>query len=157
VKLPELFVYFVDRSLGGRIVVDALRAAGETAHAHDEHFAADTPDADWLSEVGKRGWVVLTKDKEIRRNQLEHRSGRAPPRAHEPDAPRHRLRRRPRRHALADGRGAREGRRHHVDRASLDEGEFKAQAGGFARLDKQFDGRLDEILSDLRDALWRAS
>ena len=41
-----------------------------------------------------------------------------------------------------------------VDRASLDEGAFKEQAGGFERLDKQFDGRLDELLGDLREAIW---
>ena len=71
-KLPEPFVYFVDRSLGGQIVVEALRAAGETAHAHDDHFNQNTPDADWLVDVGRRRWVVLTKDKDIRRNRLEH-------------------------------------------------------------------------------------
>jgi type I restriction enzyme, R subunit len=41
-----------------------------------------------------------------------------------------------------------------VDRQSLDEGAFKEQAGGFERLDKQFDGRLDELLGDLREAIW---
>lgn len=36
-----------------------------------EHFAADTEDQDWLLEVGRRGWVVLTKDKFIRRRKAE--------------------------------------------------------------------------------------
>jgi predicted nuclease of predicted toxin-antitoxin system len=71
VKLPEPFVYFVDRSLGREVIVEALRAAGQEAHAHDAHFAPDTEDAEWLVEVGRRGWVVLTKDKNIRRNELE--------------------------------------------------------------------------------------
>lgn len=70
-KLPEPFVYFVDRSLGRARVVDALRVTGEIVHAHDDHFAQNTPDTDWLSEVGQRGWVVLTKDKNIRANELE--------------------------------------------------------------------------------------
>lgn len=70
-KLREPFVYFVDRSLGGTLVVAALRKAGEQAHAHDDHFAQDTPDDVWLPVVAKRGWVVLTKDKNIRRNELE--------------------------------------------------------------------------------------
>jgi len=29
---------------------------------HDDHFAQNTPDAEWLVEVGRRGCVVLTKD-----------------------------------------------------------------------------------------------
>ncbi len=73
-KLPEPFVYFVDRSLGRGIVVETLRAAGHEVHAHDDHFAQNTPDTEWLIEVGRRGWVVLTKDKNIRSNQLELRA-----------------------------------------------------------------------------------
>jgi predicted nuclease of predicted toxin-antitoxin system len=74
VKLPEPFVYFVDRSLGRGIVVETLRAAGHEVHAHDDHFAQNTPDTEWLVEVGRRQWVVLTKDKNIRSNQLELRA-----------------------------------------------------------------------------------
>ncbi|WP_437796354.1 hypothetical protein [Sorangium sp. So ce693] len=59
-KLREPFTYFVDRSLGRGLVVEALRAA---KLAHDDHFAQNTPDAEWLVEIGRRGWVVLTKDK----------------------------------------------------------------------------------------------
>ncbi|WP_437876079.1 hypothetical protein [Sorangium sp. So ce513] len=70
-KLREPFAYFVDRSLGRGLVVEALRAANLDVHAHDDHFAQNTPDAEWLVEVGRRGWVVLTKDKNIRVNALE--------------------------------------------------------------------------------------
>jgi predicted nuclease of predicted toxin-antitoxin system len=52
-------------------VVQALRAAGETAHAHDDHFAVDAPDTEWLADATRRGWVVLTNDKNIRRNEIE--------------------------------------------------------------------------------------
>jgi type I restriction enzyme R subunit len=41
-----------------------------------------------------------------------------------------------------------------VDRAALDEGEFKNQGGGFERLNKQFDGKLDEVLGELRERIW---
>jgi hypothetical protein len=58
-------------SLGRGLVVEALRAAKLDVHAHDDHFAQNTPDAEWLVEVGRRGWVVLTKDKNIRVNALE--------------------------------------------------------------------------------------
>lgn len=63
--------FFVDRSLGARDVADALRAAGELVEIHDDHFAPDTPDVTWLSIIGRRGWVVLTKDDRIRRHPLE--------------------------------------------------------------------------------------
>jgi predicted nuclease of predicted toxin-antitoxin system len=33
---------------------------------HDDHFAQGTYDEIWLSEVGKRGWIILTKDDRIR-------------------------------------------------------------------------------------------
>ncbi len=39
--------------------------------AHDDRFAQDTLDSDWLVEAGRKRWVVLTKDKNVRRNELE--------------------------------------------------------------------------------------
>ncbi|MBD2492418.1 type I restriction-modification system endonuclease [Aulosira sp. FACHB-615] len=41
-----------------------------------------------------------------------------------------------------------------MDRESLDQGEFKAQ-GGFVRLNKAFDGRLEDILVQINEALWQ--
>jgi type I restriction enzyme R subunit len=41
-----------------------------------------------------------------------------------------------------------------VDRASLDDGQFKAD-GGFARLDKVFDGKLQALLGELANEVWR--
>jgi len=40
-----------------------------------------------------------------------------------------------------------------VDREALDHGQFKAE-GGYARLDKVFDGRLEQVLGDFNDMLW---
>jgi hypothetical protein len=73
VRLREPFVFFVDRSLGGRVVAQALREAGEEVRVHDDHFAQDTDDEVWLADVGERGWVVLTKDVLIRRDSLQRR------------------------------------------------------------------------------------
>ncbi|MEZ4327219.1 MAG: type I restriction-modification system endonuclease [Polyangiales bacterium] len=42
---------------------------------------------------------------------------------------------------------------HVVDKDALDQGQFKAK-GGFDRLNKTFDGKLEQILGDLSDALW---
>ena len=65
-KPPEPLVFFIDRSLGRKIVAQALREISETVEIHDDHFAPDAKDEAWLAEVGKRGWIVLTKDDRIR-------------------------------------------------------------------------------------------
>jgi len=39
---------------------------GATVEIHDDHFPPDAKDEVWLTEVGCRGWVVLTKDDRIR-------------------------------------------------------------------------------------------
>jgi predicted nuclease of predicted toxin-antitoxin system len=39
--------------------------------AHDDHFAQEAPDEEWIPEVAARGWVILTKDKNIRRRAGE--------------------------------------------------------------------------------------
>ncbi len=36
-----------------------------------DRFDQDSPDAEWLPIVGKQGCVVLTKDTQIRKNQVE--------------------------------------------------------------------------------------
>jgi type I restriction enzyme, R subunit len=40
-----------------------------------------------------------------------------------------------------------------VDREALDSGEFKAQ-GGYNRLNKVFNGRLEKVLADMNDEIW---
>lgn len=64
-------VFFIDRSLGRKYVAGALRTAGAKVEVHDDHFPQTTPDVEWLAEVGRRGWVVLSKDERIRRNRIE--------------------------------------------------------------------------------------
>ncbi|HEX6810095.1 MAG TPA: hypothetical protein VF384_00605 [Planctomycetota bacterium] len=68
--LPDL-VLFLDECLGSTDVFDALQAAGFRVELFHQHFAAATPDEEWLAEVGQRGWVALTKDQRIRRRQAE--------------------------------------------------------------------------------------
>ena len=48
-----------------------LRQVGERVEIHDAHFPSGTPDEVWLQEIGRRGWVVLTKDANIRYHPLE--------------------------------------------------------------------------------------
>lgn len=64
-------VFFVDRSLGKRVVAQSLRDAGARVEVHDDYFPENATDVDWLTAAGQRGWVVLSKDEQIRRNPLE--------------------------------------------------------------------------------------
>lgn len=41
---------------------------------HSDHFPDDATDELWLTECGRKGWVVLTKDKQIRYNELERQA-----------------------------------------------------------------------------------
>ena len=63
--------FFTDECLGKRVPA-ALRAAGADVRVHVDHFTQGTPDVDWLLRAirGHR-WVVLTKDKNMRRRPLE--------------------------------------------------------------------------------------
>ena len=48
-----------------------MRDAGARVEEHDDHFAQDAPDAEWIPDVARRGWIILTKDKNIRRRAGE--------------------------------------------------------------------------------------
>jgi type I restriction enzyme R subunit len=41
-----------------------------------------------------------------------------------------------------------------VDREAFDRGAFKTQGGGFERLNRTFEGCLEEILVEINEALW---
>jgi hypothetical protein len=63
--------FFIDRSLGRHLVPDALRAAGRTVHTMLSVYGRDAEelvaDTTWLADVGRNGWLALTKDERIRR------------------------------------------------------------------------------------------
>ena len=58
-------VFFTDRDLG-KLVPNLLRRAGISVERHSDHFPHDEKDEIWLSEVGRKGWFCLTRDKGIR-------------------------------------------------------------------------------------------
>jgi hypothetical protein len=64
-------IFFIDRSLGKKLVATELRKAGALVEIHDDHFLTDEEDRVWLAEVGKKGWIVLTKDQRIQSRKLE--------------------------------------------------------------------------------------
>ena len=70
-KLPDPFIVFLDRSLGKQVIATALRAAGFKVEVHDNRFSTDAKDHEWLTEVGREGWIVLTKDQKIKYRKVE--------------------------------------------------------------------------------------
>lgn len=70
-KQPEKPTFFLDRSLGKVLVANALRKANISVEVHDDHFSSNAKDEVWLEEIGKRGWVVLTKDRKFHTRVLE--------------------------------------------------------------------------------------
>jgi predicted nuclease of predicted toxin-antitoxin system len=62
--------FFVDYCLGKKLG-NELRETGLNVEFHSEHFKDDADDPAWISEVGRRGWIILTKDKAIQRIPAE--------------------------------------------------------------------------------------
>jgi hypothetical protein len=52
-------------------ILDALTQHGVKHERHGQHFLPGAEDTVWLPFVGQQGWVLLTKDKKIRYNELE--------------------------------------------------------------------------------------
>jgi predicted nuclease of predicted toxin-antitoxin system len=73
---PALPTLFIDRDAWSHKLDQALREAGIPVIAHRERFADDTPDPEWLAEVGRQGWAVLTRDQRIRHRPNELRAVR---------------------------------------------------------------------------------
>lgn len=62
---------FVDRCAWSRRLGEALGEAGIPFVAHHDKFAPDCPDDQWLRTAGREGWIVVTRDKAIRRKANE--------------------------------------------------------------------------------------
>lgn len=62
-------VFFSDRDLG-RVLPALLTAAGVRVERHDDHFGPETADEEWIAEIGRRGWVAVTRDARIRYSPL---------------------------------------------------------------------------------------
>lgn len=48
-----------------------LAAAGIPFVAHHQKFAPACSDVDWMTAVGREGWIVITRDQAIRRKPNE--------------------------------------------------------------------------------------
>ncbi|MCG3134125.1 MAG: hypothetical protein HMLKMBBP_01412 [Planctomycetes bacterium] len=58
---PDEPTFCIDEALGGRVVSDALGRAGFHVERLIDHHPPGTEDAVWLADIGRRGWIVLTK------------------------------------------------------------------------------------------------
>jgi len=69
---------FLDRNFGRYQVAAALRAIGLTVEVHYDHFPeaeeGETDDTYWIKPIAEKGWVIFTRDREIRRNPLERKA-----------------------------------------------------------------------------------
>ncbi len=66
------FILYLDENLDNcQPIIEALIANGVQYRRHRDSFARATPDEDWLPFVAERGWIVLTKDKRNRYNDIE--------------------------------------------------------------------------------------
>lgn len=63
----------IDRSLP-RSLADALTALRADVRWLEEEFPTTTPDERWLREAGRRGWLVISRDKHIRSRRGEVRA-----------------------------------------------------------------------------------
>ena len=63
--------FFIDHSLGGKLIAQRLCDLGAQVETLADHFPVNTPDVEWLKAVGEKGWIVLSKDGRIRRDSVE--------------------------------------------------------------------------------------
>ena len=68
---PETLVFFLDRNLGKHTIATRLRHEGIKVEVHDDHLPPDAPDREWVELVGRKGWVAVTRDKNIRYRTAE--------------------------------------------------------------------------------------
>ncbi len=69
-SLPDQVV-FIERNLGKHKVTQILQDAGEQVEVHDDHLLQNAADEEWIQLVGEKGWLAVTKDKNIRYRQSE--------------------------------------------------------------------------------------
>jgi len=58
--------FFLERSFGGKLVLEKLRKAGLKVEPHQARFRHNTPDTEWLAVVGEKKWIVLMRDQGAR-------------------------------------------------------------------------------------------
>jgi predicted nuclease of predicted toxin-antitoxin system len=73
-KQKVSITFFIDHCVSQKIVPEAMRSAGALVEAHIDHFPINALDTEWLPEVSRREWVVITKDWGLSSNLLEQKA-----------------------------------------------------------------------------------
>ena len=68
---PDAPTLFIDRSAWSHRIAVALRDKNVRFLPLHERFAIDVPDVEWLRGASEEGWIVITRDKRIRRKPNE--------------------------------------------------------------------------------------
>lgn len=68
---------FIDRSIPRGVAEEIRRIRSEPVLFLDERFPPNTPDREWLAVAGHEGWLVISRDKRIRRRPGEREAIRA--------------------------------------------------------------------------------
>ena len=63
--------FFADRNLGVHVFPSIVRESGVTVHLHQDHFPQNAADVEWMPEVARRGWIIISPDIRISRDRLE--------------------------------------------------------------------------------------
>lgn len=67
----DLPPFLLDENVGGKELSEALRKDGLSVHLSRDVFGRGVEDEVWLPKVGEHGWILLTKDRAIRRRPPE--------------------------------------------------------------------------------------
>lgn len=70
-RRDDVPVLFIDRNLGRHKVANALRSSRIPCEVHDDHLPQHATDEEWLSLVGRNGWIAIGRDKNIRYRSAE--------------------------------------------------------------------------------------
>jgi hypothetical protein len=71
--------FFLDRALESYALRDALKQLGARVEMHRDYFEEGADDPDWLPEVAKQGWIILSTDQfnYLEREAIRNAGGRA--------------------------------------------------------------------------------
>jgi|SRR5688572_8144098 len=67
----DLPPFLLDENVGGKELSEALRKLGLTVHLSRDLFGKGVADEVLLDKAGECGWILLTKDRRIRRRPVE--------------------------------------------------------------------------------------
>jgi len=65
---------FLDRNQGNKQVPELLRKAGLIVECHSSYFKQEEDDDVWIKDCARRGWVIVTSDKQIEHDPVNRQA-----------------------------------------------------------------------------------